>query len=121
MGAVKMGVSFVERVTRGPGERTSVVAAVCQLTAGRISQPRRELNDSWTTFLGAGAPSGASSAPRAASARRQTLGGGGRGTLSPFRSGASMQRRSIPSREPSSWSVGTTLPINIAGRPITIL
>ncbi|QDT72518.1 hypothetical protein [Lacipirellula limnantheis] len=41
------------------GERTSVVAALCQLTAGRVSQLRRELYDSWMTFLGEGAPRGA--------------------------------------------------------------
>jgi transposase-like protein len=34
------------------GERTSQVAKLCQLTAGRVSQLRRELCDSWRLFLG---------------------------------------------------------------------
>ena len=34
------------------GERTSCVAKLCQLTAGRVSQLRRELHDSWREFTG---------------------------------------------------------------------
>ena len=34
------------------GERPSCVARLCQLTAGRVSQLRRELYDSWREFTG---------------------------------------------------------------------
>jgi uncharacterized protein YjhX (UPF0386 family) len=39
------------------GERTSAVAELCRLTAGRVSQLRRELHDSWQLFVGDAAPS----------------------------------------------------------------
>lgn len=34
------------------GERTSYVAALCKLTAGRVSQIRRELYADWSEFIG---------------------------------------------------------------------
>lgn len=34
------------------GEPTSAVARLLQITAGRVSQPRRELYLSWQRFLG---------------------------------------------------------------------
>lgn len=38
------------------GERTSCVAALCKLTAGRVSQIRRELYANWSEFIGEFAP-----------------------------------------------------------------